>query len=71
MRDARGGGGGGWGQSLPQGDIEDGAEVWEGWGMRKRQKEENVNRIFLGVSHLINSLDLRGKMRWGLGGGGT
>lgn len=37
--------------------------------MRKRQKEENVNRIFLGVSHLINSLDLRGKMRWGLGGG--
>lgn len=34
--------------------------------MRKRQKEGNANRIFLGVSQLISSLGFERKM----GGGG-
>lgn len=66
MRGDRGRGGGGWGQSLPPRDIEDGAEMRSG-GTRQRQKEGNTNRIFLGVSQLINSLEFERKM--GAGGG--
>jgi hypothetical protein len=32
---------------------------------RKRQREENTNRIFLGVSHLINSLRFERKKKAG------
>lgn len=41
---------------------------WSLGGTRKRQKEGNANRIFLGVSQLISSLGFERKMG---GGGGS
>jgi hypothetical protein len=49
MRDDRGGGSGGWGQRLPQRDIEDGAEVW-GWGGQERDRERKIPIEFSLVS---------------------
>lgn len=50
------------GEHLPQRDIDDGAEMKSGGGTRKRQKERNTHRFFLGVSQLISSLGFERKM---------